>query len=504
MSKFRFLIKNSSWFFAVNSSGKLIHFLLLPLYTTYLSPQDYGIIAICLTVGGVISAFSDLGLESFASRIMFRFHDKRNRLSVLLGNIYLYSISLMILTSLTLSIFPGTIRHLFFSNSKLPAAAIVLIPIWQILFMKISGLLQSYQRIKQLGRQYFTINITRVIFLHSLKISALIVFKFGVIGFLLAELITDALIAITSILLLWYMIRPKFNLRKKRIIKMGFRFSIPFVPEDLGGWIIKYFDRILLLRMIDMWNVGLYSFASSFAGLLNFMWYPFRQGVTPEIIKRLDNKNKYRNAEKNFVEYIYCFILLGSGGFLIITLFVKEIGSLISNERFHSSFILVPIFVISLILQNMRELFEIPITLKYKTWFHPINTYTSAFINITLNLIFIPLWGTTGAALSGTLTNVTRLLISLIYSQRIMYIAYNYMICALPLIIATICYLSVNIIFSFSRLLYLKLAVLVIYGIFSLFFLKRYCPVVWKHNVETSKKIAQSFRSLINKERTFP
>ncbi|MBW1740209.1 MAG: polysaccharide biosynthesis protein [Deltaproteobacteria bacterium] len=482
MSKFGFLIKNSTWFFCSSVTGRVLSLALLPLYTAYLSPTDYGIVAVCIMVSDIVSSFSTLGLESFAGRIIVRFFEKKDRLAVLLGNVYLASITLMLVTSLILSLFPELIHSVFFDNSEIPSAIILLFPIWLSFFKKVTSYLKGYQQIMQKGRGFFVIATTRSGLLHILKIIALVALRYGVVGFLVAELITEGLIAVWSVILLHREVKPRVRLRKRRIVKMGIRYGLPSVPDDLSSWILRYIDRIILLKLIDMWNVGLYSFGMSLtSAAFNFVFYPIRSGVTPEIVRRMDHPDKYYNAHKNVIEYLYAIVLLTSQCGLIISLFAREGVYFLANERYHSAYVIVPLIVLYLIFQNAREIFAIPINLKYKTGFHPLNTLFGGFINICGNLLLIPIFGILGAAVITVLSNATIMLTTLVYAQRLMYINYNFLTASLPVVAATILFLSSTWIdFSSGTTIIVKILFVLISAIFSMVYMKRTCPTIWE------------------------
>jgi len=286
-----FLLKNSFWYFAVDAIGKGMLFVLLPVYTSYLSPIDYGIVALCLTVDSAITIFSSFGIDLFASRLLFRFRDKRELLGTLLGNIYYTTLLLAFSTSLIVSLFPDLVRKPFFADSELPTAAIIFFPIWTAFFRKVSHSLFGYQKTCLMGKQYFKINLIQLVSLHSMKVIALVFLGYGVVGFLAAELITIALVAVVSGFVLYRMVRPRISFNKMSIIRQSFFYGLPSVPSAISGWVTQYIDRIILLKLMDMWSVGIYTFAVSITSqLFHFVWGPFRSGINPEFFKRLEKK----------------------------------------------------------------------------------------------------------------------------------------------------------------------------------------------------------------------
>ena len=480
LNKFGFLLKNSSWFFLVDVVARGIAMALIPLYTTYMSPADYGIVAICLTLSQVVGSFNGLGLFNFADRLLYRFHGRPQQLSVLLGSIYAFAFSFAVLTSATLTFFPGLIHKTFFADSKLPSGAIIFIPIWLTFFRTVSEALCGYQMINQLGRQHFAFNVTKNLSLHILKIIALVLLRLGVLGFLMAELVTEGLIAISSAVVLLRMVKPRIVIRRRKIIRTGLRYGLPYIPNNLGGSLISYFDRILLLRLSGMWDVGLYSFALTFTtSLFNLAWNPIRSGIAPELPRQLDSPSRHPDAHRNMTEFLYASTLFFSVIMTSISLFGKEVLQTLANRRFHPAYTLFPLFCVCLLLQNAREIVQFPIMIRNKTAFFPVNTFSAVAVNIVANLILIPIWGTAGAALAAVLANFGLFLAALLYAQRLVRIDYSYIVASLPILISSGVVVSTMCISTvLAASLVWKAGLMVLYMVFCLSYVSRNCPKI--------------------------
>ena len=480
MGKVSFILKNSLWFLCLGIAMRIIPFILIPVYTKYLSPEDYGIVAICLTMTGIFSVLNTLGLVEFGSRILIRFHEKKNILSLLLGNIYGLTIIIALSFSIFLSFFSGPLKIIFFAGEQLPSDIIVIIPVWISFSLCVSGFLQAYQTIYHRGKDYFFINTGKVFLIHSLKIIILVYLKLGVVGFLAAELISEVLIAIISLSWLIGLLKPKFNPRKTRVVKMAFLYGIPFIPASIAGWIQQYIDRIMMLRIIDMKEVGLYSFGLGFSSILFFFWQPFRMGVTPAFVKRLDNQKKYPNAFREFSEFATGAVILCCIAGLFLSLFAKDIIFVIANTRFHQAHIVVPLLIVALIFQNIREIFDVPITLKYKTWFYLISTITGAGINVMLNMVLIPTYGMLGAALATLITFVLTLGITIIYAQTLMKIPYDYSAMLNIIFISGLLYSITKIIsLQLIWMLVFKVVLVGAFLMFTVYYSRKSCPVLY-------------------------
>ena len=504
MSKIVFLIKNTSWFFGANIVGGVLSIALLPLYTSYLSPADYGIIAICLMTANIISCFSTAGLEYFCNRVSYRFRDKKAHLSILLGNIYGFTFILILFTSLVISFFPNFIHHYFFNDSEIPSIIVIFVPIWLAFFQRIIRITTRYLTVTQKGQEYFVLNSSQAFAAHILKVIALVLLQAGVIGFLIAELVTQFMLAAVSVWLLTRYVKPKVNFKIKRIVKIGFSYGIPFIPQTLGTWMMQYVDRIILLRLVDMSSVGLYSFALGVSSrIYEMFWSAIERGVFPEVMVRMDNKKEYPESEKYAIEYLYTYFTFASLMGLAFSLFAKEILYILANERFRQAYVIIPFFILMLMFQNGRSIFSLPVELKFKTWFYPFNTFFGAILNVILNLFLIPLFGIIGAALASAITSFIIMLTTLFFSQRQIYIRYNYIIASLPIMGSTIMFLP-KLFFEYSLLwsICVSLFLMMIALFLSTIYLMNYCPTVWKVICTAYHRLLMSIVAFYERKRT--
>ena len=490
MSKFTSLVKNTRWYFGANTLGSILSLVLVPLYTNYLSPGDYGIIAIIMLITNLVSCFSTFGLEYFCNRVIIRFRDDSKKLQLLLGNIYLVIIILMVLTSLVLSLFTNFFYNYFFDENTNLTASIILLPIWLSFFQRIVKVGNHYLIYTSQGNKYFSFNSSQIILLHTIKVIALIIYKAGVIGFLFAELFVQIILSLSYIIYLKKNLNPKIIIGKKNILKLGFRYSFPFIFQNFSTWTMQYVDRIFLLKLLNMWSIGLYSFSLAMSRMLvEGLWGAVDRGVLPEIANRLDSKSTLRSSEKYIIEYVLIFSIFSSFAGLVICLFSKELLLLVVNDRFQESYLTIPFFILALIFEKIKSFFYIPVQLKLKTWFYVFNSFCGAILNIILCNSLIPIYGIIGAAISITISSLLITLMALYYAQKLIFINYNYFLTIFPLLTAIILFIP-KIFFEFSIIgaFTLNLTISIISFIISTILVKRYCPRTWIEILKIKKK----------------
>ena len=93
MSTYKFLLGNIFWLTATRFITKIVALLAIPIKTAYLSPKDFGIIAMFLVTSSFLSGLYGMGVISYAARIIYKYErTDRQRCKECLGTILLYLI----------------------------------------------------------------------------------------------------------------------------------------------------------------------------------------------------------------------------------------------------------------------------------------------------------------------------------------------------------------------------------------------------------------------------
>ena len=196
--------------------------------------------------------------------------------------------------------------------------------------------------------------------------------------------------------------------------KLCIMLSIPVVFHNLSDLILGQSDRLMLQHMLSEAEVGQYSLALNFGGIMftifgavNNSWVPFffedmKQG----------RREALRCQSKNFLE-LYTVLCVG---FVLLS---PEVYHVFASEEFWRGSVLIPIFVTS---YYLNFLCTFPVNYEYyhkKTKAVAVVTIASAMINLVLNYFLIQALGMVGAALATAISHSLQLLLHHVYSGRI-------------------------------------------------------------------------------------
>jgi len=450
-----------------NVAVKAVGFILIPLYTAYLSVSEFG-------QWGLIDATIIILVEvlpfGLTNAILFIYNskddfDKRESgFSTIISFQIIFNTLFLILFEITikLSFWESVVSEEFFSLLR-PS-------VWIITIRVINSLFQTKLRADERSVAYTIINVVKLFFLLCFAIIFITSLKLGVLGILYAYLISELIAFIIMIPIMLPQMRFTFN---KDILSFSFRFGLPFVFSSIGIMILNLSDRYILKLLTNNETIGLYDLGYRFAGILNmFLIIPFGYTFLPIAYKIYGQKDDKRYYSK-LMTYL-TFVLVWAG--LALSLFSKEIiENFTFNSGYYSASIVVPVIILSYIFSGMRNVALLGMLLTKNTKYIAYITLFVATLNVIFNFIFIPLWGMMVAAYSTLVAFIVYYFLSVKLSDRFYKIPFEQkklsflLILGVGLYVVTLFVSGIN----FLLLIILKLFLILIFPIV-LYYLKFY------------------------------
>ncbi len=390
-SEFKFLIKHSSIYGVCTILSQAVGFIMLPIYTRYLTPKDYGVLQLIEISTILIGMILTSGIAQTLSRFYFIPDDeaKRNETvsTMYLGYILISCLLLpvLFLISPTLAIKVLDSHH-YTKYFYISFVSFIL-----------GGLLDVglvYLRVINRSGHFTIISISRLIILLSLNIYFIVFRGLGVLGILYSTLITRVLFQFFLTLPILSRIKPKLS---TRIAIDMLKFSLPLVPAKLGGMFVNQSDRYFIRYFVSISDTGIYSLAQKLGTSIHLLiTCSFQSVFEPrrfEIVKRPDAKETFNNI---FVYHSMVLVFAGLG----LSLFIEEILRLMVAPAFYRAKFFVPIIVLSMVLFGFRNHFEFGILWSKKTINYAYVNGIMSGINLLLNLLLISKLGVWGAVYS--------------------------------------------------------------------------------------------------------
>ena len=401
------LLKNSSIYTFVMVVQKGINFLLLPLYTAFLTPTDYGIQAVVTSVSSFLSILLAMGLDTAAQRFFYKYHMDKEQAKKMYGTVAL----IIICNSLCLgSLF--IVAHKLLIDpviGTIPFYPYVLVGILYVIVNPLYILYQSYLQTMQDGVTYGKNALLYTLTYVSFVVVLMTVFNLGVMAILLSQLMV-AIIFFVFVLIKF--VRKLYVQFDKDFFKQGIRYSLPMLPHTLAAWSSGTIDKLLVNEIRSAADTGIYGLGQQYASVMSLSANAINNAYIPWFFQKADagdisSVRKTVNALTAFV----CF--LG----VVLSLFSKEIlHFMISNAQYDGVYELIPFLVFAFVFQTIYYFFVNVLFLK-DTGVIFVITITALAFNVILNLILIPYYGIIGAALVCTITYFVKSLMALVISQ---------------------------------------------------------------------------------------
>lgn len=400
-------------------ASKLVGFLLIPVYTRYLTPADYGILELLFVSLEVVTIFAVLGVDSglFKALSFDAGNDEEKKEAVSSAYYFILVASALIFGSLILFVRP--ISSLLLKDTGDYSEL--------LMFLFIAGFLKANSIIpfKILRANLESIKYTLISLLGFLiSVSLNIYFIVGLGKGLAGIVYSDVISALVVLLVNTILVRPwiVFRFCWDNLAKM-LRFGLPLIPAVLALQVINISDRYFLEHLSTTHQLGLYSLGNKFSSILNFIFLTPFMTAWPAIYFPLAKSENAREELGQLFTYFW-----GLGIWLVLSLsFLLKPGILIMvAPEFHSAYSVVVLLLLSILFCGVAQCFGIGMPITGQTKYTPTPVILAGGINLGLNFLLIPSYGMMGAAWATLFSYLAMSGFSWIISQRIYPIVYEY------------------------------------------------------------------------------
>jgi O-antigen/teichoic acid export membrane protein len=390
-SEFKRLSKHSLIFGAGPVLGSLIGFILVPIYTRFLGPNDYGILEILSRSSEVVGAILGCGMGGAAIRYYHEYEEKGE----LAGNqvfttslIFLFILSSVCLTPIFL--FSGSISDVLLKSPEYSLLIRLVVLTFFLDFVVNISLTAHQAKLESL--RYTLLSVGKFLCAVVLNIILVVWLGLGIQGVLLSGLLSSLLCA----LILGPQIFGKTkSLFEYKLLKGLLSFGLPFIPGGLLMFIVNNGDRYLLNYYASSTDVGVYALGYKLAMAVPVLitapfikvWLPFML----EVSHRPHASEIYSKTQTYLMVILFTLCLP-------VAVFSREIVTLFGGSAFKAAYTVIPVVLLSYILYCSTFVSETGIYLEKKTIYKPFIFFGGAVINVGLNLLLIPGFGFMGAA----------------------------------------------------------------------------------------------------------
>lgn len=419
LNSIRQSIKDSVIYGLGNIAVKVIGFLLIPLYTDpeYFSVNDFGVIAMLDISGLILISIMASGLPQSLMRWYWDKKYSNDR-----KGIFFMAVSFQILTGILfcLLLFPLShrISGVIFSSPDWTLAIRLLI--LSSALQAINNLINTLMRLQSKSALFSAVNLMKLLTVLFLTVYFIVYRGMGVTGIYFAQVLGNLLFII---ILAGYAMKnstPFFNFS---LFKAMSRYGFPLLLANFAAAALSAIDRYSLNSLALLQYVAIYTLAFKISSVLKLVIVDsVKMALTPIVFQKMNSPDNKRFYSKTMLYSSYVLML----GIIAVSLFSFEIIRLISrSSEFWSAFVVVPILSLSVFFVNMRETTSYGLIINKKTRIVGMNVLISSILNIILNILLIPEWNITGAAIATAITQLTYWGLNYYFSQKEYFIPYE-------------------------------------------------------------------------------
>lgn len=328
---------------AIGSLPQLVGFFMLPIYTRFMTPADYGILALLQSFNAILSIFIGLQLTSGMNVFYFDYDDRNRRVyfsTILYGKI----LSALVITAILFK-FGDIIAKLIFSKENISFYPFLMLVIITAFLTNITSHANILYRVREKGSLALKISIFTTATSIGLGVWFVVVKELGAYGVLLAGAINGILSVFIHLSVVRSYITARFSWK---MLRESLAYSLPLIPHRMGSFLFQLSDRIILEKFVLMNMIGLYSIAGKIAVIMALVNKSLNIALMPNFMRI--SKRDTAEARMKFKAVIVKWFVLASLIFLLLSMPAREILILLTPEAYHEAYLYVPILVLAYML----------------------------------------------------------------------------------------------------------------------------------------------------------
>jgi O-antigen/teichoic acid export membrane protein len=368
---------------------KALGFLMLPFYTHYLPPSDYGLLEILDLSMSLLGMLLHLGIAPAVLRSYSgskTAEEKKRTISTA----FLFVTATGVFTFLAGVGLVGPISVKLF-GPKVPSTYLFL-SFTSFVLSYLCTMPRTYLRAIEASGRFTLLESGSLLAMLTLNIYFIAVMRLGAVGILWSALIVNG---VQAICLSGWMARVAgFGFSSSQLRQMA-AFGMPLIFSNLALFALNFSDRFFLQHLRSLEAVGVYAVGYKLAFMINYllvqpfyaMWQARMYGI-------------YANPEhpQVFRQIFVMYSLVLTYAALAIAMFSHEIVAAMADQKFQASREVVPVVALAYVVYGVGLYVQLGMFLTDKTKAVGAVGAAAAILNLVLNYVLIQKFGIIGAA----------------------------------------------------------------------------------------------------------
>lgn len=401
MRRGKYLAKNTAIFALGNIGTKAISFFMVPLYTQWLVPSDYGVVDLIATVAFVLMPVFTLNIGESVMRFDLDEGADYDRI-MSVGIVFL-----LLSVALTFLVYPFS---LFFSELAAYKSYLYL----YCLTYGFSTILICNLRGLERLLSYAIANIILTFGIAVFNMLFLGVFRMGVKGYLLSYIVAQFVVILFAFITgsVKHTV-DNFSLNFD-LLKEMVKYSFLLITTSLMWWIMNSSDRLMVTAMIGVSANGIYAISYKIPSFLTTLSTVFNQAWSYSAIKENESTDKVCYTNKVYFQLLDNLIIITA----VLLFLMKPFMKVYVSKEYYLAWKYTPYLLIGMLFCTLGTFLSTAYTVNKDSKGFLWSGTIGAIVNIVLNLILIPIMQCHGAALATCISYILVFIFRAIHTRK--------------------------------------------------------------------------------------
>ncbi len=409
MSREKDLTKNTLIITIGRVSTQFVAFLLLPLYTTVLSTEEYGTVDLIITLVQLIIPISSLMIDQGVFRYLLSsqtVEDKKKIITSASGAITIASVT----TIIVYFVFNLFIK----SDYKIWLLLILIVTSYSNLFLQIA---RGLKHTSDYALGSFICSASTIL----LNVICIVSLKMGATGMLVATFFGNFICCIFLLVKLGIAKYLSIALFSIDNVKEQLKYSVPLVPNQLSLWIMNSSDRLLVSFVLGTAANGVLAVSHKFPAIFMTFFNIFQLAWHETGAVHYFDEDR----DQFFTEIIKKMFSIFSTLCMGIIVVLPIVFNLLVNSNYNEAYYSIPIYMVAFLFNIVIGLLGVVYVATKKTTEIAKSTLLAAVLNIIVNIILIRFIGLYAAAMSTFVGYFVTMVFRIIDTKKYIKITYD-------------------------------------------------------------------------------
>lgn len=368
---------------------KVVSFLMLPLYTNWLSIEDFGTTDIISVYVSLLTGVVTLCVAE--AIFIFPKDAPREEQSKYFSSALTFSILLFFILAILFHFVSKMLIFLGVDNSFIRYR-------WFIYGLICTTFAQTFtQQFACAINQMKIYSFTGLVYVVALALCSFIIIpEYKVEGYIYSMIFANVISVCYTFVFSGAINFFSFKYVDKLYYKRLIVYSVPLIPNALMWWLVSSFNRPLLESKVGLVALGIYAVGNKFPSLINVIVSYFSQSWQISVLEEY-RKESFPYFYNGVLKLFFMLLLLIA---VFISVFSNSIILLVSNDSYLGASQIIPVLLLGVVFSAISSFIGSIYAVYKNSKYFFYSSIFGAIAAVVLNYICIPLWGLYGASLA--------------------------------------------------------------------------------------------------------